>query len=414
MTEPYISRTRTKGKWTPAPTFYEQESDYSCSSVGRRNTGATISGVKTGTYEAMHDVVIRDYFKRRAKGEVFFNLMDKSLESVTSQGGIGAITEAYAMSCTSPVRYRRLYWDSDEFQYQAAKACGLSGAVKTDYQLFTTSELDDMRFEVSTRVAGQRGKSEQNLYESLAEYKQTLGMYNSAMNNLGDILKDIGFKKARAAANAYLLYRYGVRPLVQDIYSIAKSLNTKAERVRETTRASVSQSRYYNKVVNNIGGSHNVDVAISVNEHVVVRGMSLDEFAMTQTYKAGLSAKGLLTTPWELIPYSFVIDWFLNVGDYISSLIPTPSFTRLGSMLVLDRTVTSQYSCAGTTGNATWMLIRPVSGGITATYKYKARGPLWVPNIVVKSDFRFNDFTRLFDALSLAMQKVAFFAHPRA
>lgn len=37
----------------------------------------------------------------------------------------------------------------------------------------------------------------------------------------------------------------------------------------------------------------------------------------------GLSAENFLTTAWELIPYSFVVDWFIPVGNYLNKINST-------------------------------------------------------------------------------------------
>jgi hypothetical protein len=50
------------------------------------------------------------------------------------------------------------------------------------------------------------------------------------------------------------------------------------------------------------------------------------------------------TLIWEIIPFSFVVDWFANIGGLINALNPNPSYKTLGSWLVSTTTVT----CYGT------------------------------------------------------------------
>jgi hypothetical protein len=49
----------------------------------------------------------------------------------------------------------------------------------------------------------------------------------------------------------------------------------------------------------------------------------------------------LPTTAWELVPYSFVADWFINIGDVIQSVRPTGA---LASKSCLSTKTTLRYS----------------------------------------------------------------------
>jgi hypothetical protein len=45
----------------------------------------------------------------------------------------------------------------------------------------------------------------------------------------------------------------------------------------------------------------------------------------------GLRDQDIPVTVWELVPWSFVVDWFVNVGDWIQAVTPNPSVTVKGS-----------------------------------------------------------------------------------
>jgi hypothetical protein len=45
----------------------------------------------------------------------------------------------------------------------------------------------------------------------------------------------------------------------------------------------------------------------------------------------GTRPRDLLPTIWECLPYSFVADWFVNVGDWLNAVIPSPKISVLGN-----------------------------------------------------------------------------------
>lgn len=73
----------------------------------------------------------------------------------------------------------------------------------------------------------------------------------------------------------------------------------------------------------------------------------------------GISNPALLA--WELLPWSFVIDWFIPVGDYLESLSAFDGFTFSGGSQVLV-TRGDYFSNHSTQSYATWNRKRVVSG----------------------------------------------------
>jgi hypothetical protein len=154
-------------------------------------------------------------------------------------------------------------------------------------------------------------------------------------------------------------------------------------------------------------GIANVIINYTTTDEVTVRARTLDEVDFSVANNIGFSVKGLTSLPWELVPYSFVADWFVNVGDYIRALTPVPGLKLLDDSLTIERVVKTIYS-AGPTSllNNDYSITRPVSGSISSTLKTKTRSRLGAPKLVVRSDFRFDKALRIADGLALAAQRL--------
>jgi len=122
----------------------------------------------------------------------------------------------------------------------------------------------------------------------------------------------------KSAANAWLEYTYGVKPLLQTLYGVAdENLRTV---INKTSRFSARvSSRYVPQTctVWTIFGpvafpvrDSNIKVSVSIG-----CDMRTDQFDL-----ARWSSLNPVSIAWELLPYSFVVDWFLNVGGYLRDM----------------------------------------------------------------------------------------------
>lgn len=112
----------------------------------------------------------------------------------------------------------------------------------------------------------------------------------------------------------WLEFQYGWKPLLGDIYTI---LDNPLPRVGGLVSASFSKSfnlAYYLK---------NSAQETSGSASGTVRGSSRIKIWVDGTAVNAISQTGLnnpLLIAWELVPYSFVVDWFFPVGNYLEGL----------------------------------------------------------------------------------------------
>lgn len=129
------------------------------------------------------------------------------------------------------------------------------------------------------------------------------------------------FGVIKVASKAWLAYQYGVKPLLNSIYGLAEEnirvvINeTERFRVRATDSSWRPNGIWLmnaNTMSSNLfpfsGGtqkcSYTIGMDLRTDQHDISRFSSLNPVSLA----------------WELLPLSFVADWFLNVGGYLRNL----------------------------------------------------------------------------------------------
>jgi hypothetical protein len=144
-----------------------------------------------------------------------------------------------------------------------------------------------------------------------------------------------------ALMQEWLAWRYGWGPMVMDIVSALKALNKARDNRRFMVRgfASAETSFASDRNVPNTHGT--VTLRVDVSHSRNVRAFVLYEV------EPGLGALindfGVLDFPssaWELIPFSFVIDWFISVGDWVKALTPKIGVNILASGVSMTENIT--------------------------------------------------------------------------
>lgn len=124
--------------------------------------------------------------------------------------------------------------------------------------------------------------------------------------------------------NYWLEYQYGWRPLLSDIRGSAELIADSygaQKPTRFTSSATVRANVNGRYAAGSLGAGYGFDEGFSGSYvettryvlEVIEDGSTLQVLSQT-----GISNPMLLA--WELVPYSFVVDWFLPVGDYLKQL----------------------------------------------------------------------------------------------
>jgi hypothetical protein len=404
-------RSRSKGGYATASTCQGWELWNTCSQSSWTQIQTFSSDLTPGSFETMSDNVIPNFHARKRKGEIFFNDMHQSRRDnlITSVGnGFHQKRNTSNVTCSGTPRFREYRQEGALFARYVYGAVGSNGLLPADYAL-SSSDIVNLQQEVSTKVMSKRGQADSNLFESTAQLRQTLDLFRRPFNSLNKVLSRASSTRERGvgAAETWLQYRYGVMPIINDMNTIIEGVKKKTGNVRKRT---VSESQIMRSVSstivrdNGLGGIGHIGKQIS--DKVTVKAISLDEYNVNQLENVGFTAKGLITLPWELIPYSFVVDWFVNVGDFLGSLVPLPGVKPLGSCLITERDSVTNWVLLSHTADTGYSIVRPMTGTCRSGMWSKTRASLVQPSLVLKSDFRLDQAVRFTDAVSLLVQRM--------
>lgn len=125
--------------------------------------------------------------------------------------------------------------------------------------------------------------------------------------------------------NLWLEARYGWRPLLYDIQDILKALRHKSSSAIQRRSA-----RHVVPIEVSDTTSGSVDNAVTWQvEKEQVGECSLRAVVF---HKSDMSPIGInpLITAWEVTKYSFVVDWFIDIGSWLQAISPRAGYSELG------------------------------------------------------------------------------------
>lgn len=182
--------------------------------------------------------------------------------------------------------------------------------------LWQVSQLTNMIGDTATRLAtsynnlkkGNLSGAIQNLWHTNVKPRFKQGKHPSPTNSLAD---------------NWLALQYGWKPLLQDIHGLMDSIARLklASVVTYTARSSAhAEDQQVSYMTLGTPGSPKIGAMIQNRTTDVRYGM---RYQIDNHLKAFLAQTGFtnpINLAWEVLPYSFVVDWFIPIGPYLESL----------------------------------------------------------------------------------------------
>lgn len=154
---------------------------------------------------------------------------------------------------------------------------------------------------------------------------------------------------AKLSTDFWLELRYALRPLIYECVQAVNALHTQVKRATRQT------ARGHDEI------KENSSTATEETYLSCARVQTTRIRTRKTSYRAGVlyeidsDINGILSlwgfdqpfdTIWELTPFSFIIDWFFNVGNTIGSWTTNASLTPLSSWVTQIHTLTEYASCS--------------------------------------------------------------------
>jgi hypothetical protein len=219
-------------------------------------------------------------------------------------------------------------------------------------------------------------------------------------------------KPITAVKNAWLTTRYGIAPSLMDIAGAVEAIENADNGTFDRYIVS-NRSRRYDAVsyatpdINSYVGAFwpmqikQHDTIYRKHEAMVRLDATIDDSFYLRLNDVGLSNP--LLTGWEVTPYSFVVDWFIGVGDFLSAVNAFTGgykFKAGSSTIFWDLTTTrhaAPYGWAGQWGGKLEMDHNPRC--VNRGFKRTVYGSAPSPSLVTKRDPL--NFERMWDSIFL-------------
>lgn len=193
---------------------------------------------------------------------------------------------------------------------------------------------DNVWSESVTKALNSLSSAKSELGSALGEARSTLGQAADLFKRVGsvllaikrgkpsEIIHKLGYSRAafthnrgRTIANDWLAYVYGWRPLATEVYNTQKvchEIMSRQDLLVEGHGKSFYKSDYSWPYGNTIqSGSWKCGVKTVLKGRIANPTIAmLNDFGLVNP----------LSIAWELVPFSFVIDWFLPIGNTLSAM----------------------------------------------------------------------------------------------
>lgn len=360
-----MTRTRSKTETgNLVTTQYNQTTNYSsnyCADTPSYTVSST--DISDGTVpvftitETMTDVVTPSFEKLRALGKIINSPMTKT--TVLRVEGPCSFDEyqEYYGPCTGKPKgfkgtlsrsgtrtYAKLTYPMNQVLKYLAEVPYTAYQIQSAVDIAVTEAWSNIDHSdvLAITTAAEAGKTVEGLVNTLIKVARVCQRLRRKQFKI--LYKQL--KETKEYLDLYMQARYELRPLYYDVVGFMKAAKRLSPKVgsRETFRGYSSLSKTAERITAFDGENsiynlkYRMNVISTTETEVVCRAGVLTQFVGSpNNLSFGLNL--IAESAWELVPFSFIVDWFANCGKVIASWTPNAESRVLASWVTTEKTV---------------------------------------------------------------------------
>lgn len=355
-------RSRSLGSMIPTCIYYDDK-------VAGGGKKVAMPAGQRGTIKGITEMCVDGWLGAIRNGQILVNELDRTIISETGGNGTWSqITPRFQVNCEYTGDFGALVRNSTPAPAMPA-----------------TDVRTSCRDIAHTSVMAKAYSGATLALESLAQLAETVGMLRRPFASTSKLLSKLykkrnylkatyGYSATTAAADAWLEYRYGWKPLILDISSVLQAI---CEQRNNLTRRLVFRAGSYDEreVTSSFSGrplpgdfyylkangSYTVRKSCRASAGVICE---VRPRTPLETFEKvfGLGANDIPVSLWAMMPFSFIVDWFVNVEDWIRAVTPDPNVQILGSWITDVETASIKLNAGSLSGNYYWQIEPPLTG----------------------------------------------------
>lgn len=326
-----MNRTRTTGAISRAT--YRTRDFYPNGQSVSDTTTVTSSGAN-GFVKTVTDVVTPGFSRRRNKGEIImspFSMSSDQRESSYNSYDFGV----------HPIWGRRLL--------TGELACIWS--IAPSAPSWFNSRIVDWQLLTMQRAQARVAESSFASLVTVAEAHKTASMMARPLKESDDLLTKMftrraalmkkGLDAVKAGTSAYLEYRFGWKPVLYEMEGICDAYIDRTKNYERPTRLvaragsgeiewSLSNEVYTGNIIGALPTmSRSAEYLAKVSSGILYEIQ--EDLVDASRRRMGLRVSDVPSSVWELVPYSFVVDRFIDLSTWLKAIVPVPNVAFRGA-----------------------------------------------------------------------------------
>lgn len=223
---------------------------------------------------------------------------------------------------------------------------GITTGVRIEDQQVVDLLVQETDANALARARNRLSRQVVHLGNILAERHQTYQMFSDLLKRAAALIKGrtlVGVLSQKKTSSDFLMFQFGLRPLLSDVYAVAQELDQDVQDDTTTLRFKASS--------HSTRDHQYTDELLIRQVHTFVKVSYALEFEVENKSLKTLSEYGLtnpLPIAWEMMKWSFVWDWFLPIGAWLRDV----SSPRATVFVRGTKTTTTRVII---TSKATWL-----------------------------------------------------------